>query len=71
MVDARGVYLLYAPFVCDTTQGSLNASAEHPVWRGHRQEAQRCPPCAALDINSFTPVRMLADCVGTTEVLQY
>jgi len=26
---------------------------------------------AALDINSFTPVRMLADCVGTTEVLQY
>src|SRR5437879_1385262 len=25
----------------------------------------------ALDINSFTPVRMLADCVGTTEVLQY
>src|SRR5262249_42876380 len=27
--------------------------------------------CAALDINSFTPVRMLADCVGTTEVLPY
>ena len=26
---------------------------------------------AALDINSFTPVRMLADCVGTIEVLQY
>jgi hypothetical protein len=26
---------------------------------------------SALDINSFTPVRMLADCVGTTEVLQY
>ena len=26
---------------------------------------------AALDINSFTPVRMLADCVGTTEILQY
>src|SRR5215510_11427124 len=26
---------------------------------------------AALDINSFTPVRMLADCVGTAEVLQY
>jgi hypothetical protein len=26
---------------------------------------------AALDINSFTPVRMLADCVETTEVLQY
>jgi hypothetical protein len=25
----------------------------------------------ALDINSFTPVRMLADCVETTEVLQY
>ena len=26
---------------------------------------------AALDINSFTPVRRLADCVGTIEVLQY
>jgi len=26
---------------------------------------------AALDINSFTPVRMLADCVRTAEVLQY
>src|SRR6266704_2235505 len=25
----------------------------------------------ALDINSFTPVRMLADCVETIEVLQY
>jgi hypothetical protein len=25
----------------------------------------------ALDINSFTPVRMLTDCVGTLEVLQY
>jgi hypothetical protein len=25
----------------------------------------------ALDINSFTPVRLLADCVGTAEVLQY
>jgi hypothetical protein len=41
MVDSRGFYLLYAPFLCDTTLGSLNASEEHPVWRGHRQEAQR------------------------------
>jgi hypothetical protein len=25
----------------------------------------------ALDINAFIPVRLLADCVGTPEVLQY
>src|SRR4029450_11869043 len=49
----------------------------------HRHDALRCPTpdpqdpplpypgMSALDINSFTPVRMLADCVGTTEVLQY
>jgi hypothetical protein len=40
MVDARGLYLLYAPFLCDTTHCSINASEEHPVWRGHREEAQ-------------------------------
>jgi len=37
------------------------ASGLRPLWRA----------CTALDINSFTPVRMLADCVGMTEVLQY
>jgi len=40
------------------------------------KSAPVCPPetirsRAALDINSFTPVRMLADRVGTTEVLQH
>ena len=45
--------------------------------RLHERPARRCPRPrrraggSALDINSFTSVRMLADRVGTTEVLQY
>jgi len=37
----------------------------------HAGKVAIAPVITALDINSFTPVRMLADCVGTTEVLQY
>ena len=38
------LYLLYAPFLCETTHGISIASDEYPVWQGHTKEAKRGPP---------------------------